>query len=163
MAMEVLFAGVVAAAVAALVTLWTQSRQLEHQTREAPRRTYAELLVTQRRSREASLRLAEAGGAPDHKRLTEEASAAHTEFIYRYHELNLDSSREMWLEARGLRDILDAMLELARKGCTEECRNHRKLARDARQNLERSLRKRLGYKEHQRRNSLGKYDKVESS
>lgn len=34
------------------------------------------------------------------------------------------------------------------------------MARDARQNLERSFRERLGYKAHQKRNDLGRYDKI---
>jgi hypothetical protein len=169
---EVALGGVVAAVVAGLVTLWTQRRQraagrallnreLEHQTREALRRTYAELLVAQRRSREASLRLAEAGGAAAAEPLAAEAVAAHAEFIDRYHQLNLDSSREMWLEARGLRDVLGRMLELGRAGRTAECKRVAKVARDARQNLERSFRNRLGYEGHQARRKLGKFDKVD--
>jgi hypothetical protein len=138
------------------------AQQLEHETREVLRRTYAELLVAQRRSREASLRLAEAGGGPGREELAREATAAHDEFIYRYHELNLDSTGPMWLESRGLRDVLDDMLKAAKKGDDEECQGLRELARDARQNLERSLRNRLGHEEHQERNDLGKYDKVEA-
>jgi hypothetical protein len=171
-AMEVLLGGVVAAGVGALVTWWTQRRQLEHQTREqerqlehetreALRRTYAELLVAQRRSREGSLRLAEASGGPGREELARNAIAARHEFIDRYHELNLDSTREIWLEARGLRDVLGDMLKAANEGDNEECQRLGKVARKARQNLERSLRIRLGHEVHQRRRNLGEYDKVE--
>ena len=174
--MDVAISGVVAALVAAivsaLVSLWNQARdrrqrdellqkELEHQTREALRNTYGLLLTAQRRSRELSLRLAEAAGATtEDGNLAENAIAAHAEFIDRYHQLNLDSSRDMWLEVRGLRDVLDRMLEEARAGHTVECSKLAKTARDARQNLERSFRQRLGYEAHQQRRPLGTFDKV---
>ena len=172
MVVQVVLGGVVAAAISALVTLWTQSRQgrqgkellqreIEHQTRDVLRQTYAQLLVAQRGSREASVRLAEAGGAANDAQLAEGAIAAHSKFIDCYHQFNLDSTREMWLEARGLRDVLDAMLELATEGDTLGCKRLVKIARDARQNVERRLRERLGYESLQTRRSLGKYDKVE--
>src|SRR5216683_2080061 len=168
--MQVILGGVVAAAIAALVALWTQSRdrrqrnallqvELEHQTRDVLRQTYAQLLEAQRRSREASLQLAEAGGAAVDSQLANAAVVAHSEFIDWYHRLNLDSTREMWLEVRGLRDILDAMLRLGHEGQRQECQSLVELARDARQNLERSFRQRLGYVGHQERRSLGKFDK----
>ncbi len=171
---QVVLGGVVAAAVSAAVTWWNQSRErrqrqqllrqeLEHQTRDALRQTYAQLLAAQRRSREASVQLATAGGVDGNGELAEAAIAAHAEFIDRYHQLNLDSSRDMWLEARGLRDILDKMLEFAQAGRAAECGSLVETARDARQNLERSFRERLGYQAHQKRRLLGKYDKVERS
>jgi hypothetical protein len=170
--MEVLLGGVVAAVVGALVTLWTQSRErsqrqrllaqeLEHQTREVLRRAYADLLVAQRRSRESSLGLAVAGGTAADQTLVETAISAHAEFLDRYHQLNLDSSREMWLEARGLRNALDDMLKLGQEGDAPACSAAAELARDARQNLEIRFRERLGYADLQRRRPLGKYDKVE--
>jgi hypothetical protein len=169
---QVVLGGVVAAIVSASVTLWNQSRErrqrselvqrdLEHQTREALRHTYAQLLVVQRKSREASVQLAAAGGAPGNGNLADPAIAAHAEFIDLYHQLNLDSSPEMWFEARGLRDILDKMLEFAQAGQADECRSLVKVARSARQNLERSFRERLGYVAHQSRRPLGEYDKIE--
>ena len=171
--MEVLLGGVVAAAVSAIATLLTRSferrhqdellkRELEHQTRDTLRRTYADVLVTQRRSREASLRLARAGGAAGNEGLAEAAIAAHDEFIDHYHLLNLDSSREMWLEARGLRHVLDEMLKLAQAGSARECETAADFARAARQNLEGGFRNRLGYQGHQARRNLGDYDKVDS-
>jgi hypothetical protein len=167
---EVVLGGVVAALVAAGVTVLTQrwelrhragllQRELEHQTRDALRQTYARLLVTQRKAREVSVRLAEAGGEKASPELAVAAVAAHAEFINAYHQLNLDSTRSMWCDARGLRDVLDDMLDLARRGQAAECRAAVKLARHARQNLERSFRMRLGYAPHQERQPLGKYDK----
>jgi len=169
---EVLLGGVVAAVVAALVALWTHrrearqrdellNRELEYQTRSALRETYGALLVKQRKSREASLRLALDGGSTHSQAFDREAVAAHDEFTDVYHQLNLDSSRSMWLEARGLRAALDDMLRLAQVGDAKGCEDAADLARDARQNLERSFRERLGYDAHQVRRPLGKYDKVE--
>ncbi len=175
--MEVAFGGVVAAVVAAVVsavvTLWTQARhrsqrdrllqkELEHQTREALRNMYGLLLRAQRRSRELSIRLADAGGAAAEGNLAESAVAAHDEFIDLYHQLNLDSSRDMWLEVRGLRNVLDKMLEEGQAGHAVECRSLADTARDARQNLERSFRERLGYQALQQRRPLGTFDKVAS-
>jgi lactoylglutathione lyase len=168
---DIALGGVVAAVAGGLIAAWSQSRErrhkdrllnleLEHQTREALRRRYGELLVTQRRSREASLRLAEAGKKAD-KALAADAVAAHAEFVDSYHELNLDSNRPMWLEARGLRDALGRTLELAQSGHLAGCRDAAGLARDARQNLERSFRQRLGHKPHQCRRNLREFDKVE--
>jgi len=134
-------------------------RELEHQTREALRKSYTQLLVSQRRCREACVRLAEAGGAERSPDLAAKATAAHDAFLDAYHVLNLDSTKEMWEEVRGLRDVLDHMLDDAKVG-----RNVDKLgelARDARQNLERRFRERLGDLPHQERRPLGVYDKVE--
>src|SRR5438874_11268879 len=129
--MEVAVGGVIAAVVSAVVSagvsLWTQARErrqrnellqkeLEHQTLETLRRTYGQLLIAQRRSRELSVRLAEAGGTPSEANLAAAATAAHSEFIDFYHQLNLDSSRDMWFEVRGLRHVLDKMLDEARAG-----------------------------------------------
>jgi hypothetical protein len=170
---EALLGGLAAAAVAALVALGTSwwdrrqrdkllSRELEHQARAALRKSYAALLVTQRRSRELSRQLAEAGGATTiNSKLAEAARAAHDEFIDSYHQLNLDSSPPMWLEVRGLRHVLDEMLEFADKGRVEDFRKSVDVARDARQNLERSFRERLGYAPLQPRRNLGRYDKVD--
>jgi hypothetical protein len=169
--MEVAVGGVIAAVVAGVVSLWTQLRErrqrsellqkeLEHQTRETLRRAYAQLLTAQRRSRELSLRLAEAGGNDADANLAETAAAAHDEFIDCYHQLNLDSSPDMWLEVRGLRHVLDTMLEKGRTGDAAECQTLFQTARDARQNLERSFRKRLGHEALQPRRPLGPFDKV---
>jgi gas vesicle protein len=134
-------------------------RELEHQTREALRQGYTELLVSQRRCREACLRLAEAGGAERSSDLAAEATAAHDAFLDAYHLLNLDSTTEMWQEVRGLRDVLDQMLDYAKAG--RDVVNLGDLARDARQNIERRFRERLGHQPHQKRRPLGVYDKVE--
>jgi gas vesicle protein len=135
-------------------------RNLEHQTREALREGYTLVLVTQRRCREACLQLAEDGGAKCSPELAAEAKAAHDEFLDAYHMLNLDSTKQMWEEVRGLRHVLDDMLDYAEKG--RDVKELGELARDARQNLERMFRERLGYQPHQDRQPLGKkYDKVE--
>lgn len=69
----------------------------------------------------------------------------------------------MWEEVRGLRDVLDHMLVSAQEGNKGECEDLAELARDARQNLERSFRDRLGYEPLQERRPLGDYDKQSSS
>src|SRR5439155_1212688 len=120
-----------------------QVRQLEYQTRAALRETYAELLVAQRRSREASLRLANEPGPAPSGDLEVQAVSAHGHFIDLYHRLNLDASREMWEDARVLRNVLDHMLKEAKRGNAGECETLAKTARSARQNLERSFRIRL--------------------
>jgi len=53
------------------------------------------------------------------------------------------------------------MLRLAQVGDAKGCEDAADLARDARQNLERSFRERLGDDAHQVRRPLGKYDKGE--
>jgi hypothetical protein len=111
------------------------------------------------RCREACLRLAEAGGAERSPDLAPEATAAHDAFLDAYHVLNLDSTKEMWEEVRGLRDVLDHMLDEAKAG--RDVDKLGDLARDARQNLERRFRERLGQPPHQKRRPLGVYDKVE--
>jgi len=128
--MDAFWTSILAAGVAALVTLAVQfltqrhqanllTRELEHQTRAALRQTYDKFLVAQRRSREASLRLATGtdGAEESAGRETRGAAAidAHTAFIEQYHQLNLDASKEMWVEARILRDVLDDMLKYAGK------------------------------------------------
>jgi len=128
-------------------------RELEHQTREALRSSYAQLLVSQRRCRQACLQLAGAGGAERSPQLAEDATAAHDKFMDAYHALNLDSDRDMWEEVRGLRDVLDDMLKNAEAG--REVDDLAELARDARQNLERTFRRRLGQEPHQDRRPLG--------
>ncbi len=141
-----------------------QVRQLEHQTRATLRDTYAQLLVAQRRSRQTSLRLAKAGGASGNKEFEAEALSRHDEFIDLYHRLNLDASRQMWEEARGLRHVLDEMLRSAKQGDEGECTKLADYARSARQNLERVFRLRLGYEEPlQERRNLGSYDKTLSA
>lgn len=136
-----------------------QKRQLEHEARAALRETYAQLLIAQRRSREASRRLAQAGGASRDQRLEREATSAHDEFIDLYHRLNLDASTQMWKDARGLRRVLSLMLKAARRGRAEECEALAGFARKARQNLEGSFRRRLKHKPLQRRKSLGVHDR----
>jgi hypothetical protein len=134
-----------------------QKRQLDYEARAALRETYAQLLIAQRRSREASRKLARAGGASSDQRLETEATSAHDEFIDLYHRLNLDASTEMWKDARGLRRVLDAMLEEARRGDAEDCDADAEVARKARQNLEGSFRAQLGHKPLQKRKHLGEH------
>lgn len=136
-----------------------QTRELEHQTRVALRTTYSQLLVAQRHSRQASVQLAQAGGESSDPDLAKAAGAAHDEFINHYHGLNLDASAEMWRDARGLRKILDDMLNSARSGDAPGCEQLAGHARAARQNLERSFRVRLGHEPLQERRDLGKYDR----
>jgi hypothetical protein len=88
------------------------------------------------------------------------AKDAHTAFIEHYHQLNLDANREMWIEARGLRRVLDEMLKAAEDGDANKAKELYDLARDARQNLERSLRARLGHEALQDRQELGMYDRA---
>jgi hypothetical protein len=136
-----------------------QVRQLEYQTRAALRETYSLLLVAQRRSREASVQLAKAGGASESEELDKDAVLAHDEFIDSYHRLNLDANREMWEDARGLRLVLDRMLDYSKLGSVQECDALIATARAARQNLERSFRLRLGGEELQDRKDLGEFDR----
>jgi len=175
---DTIWTGAVAGAAAAVVTLATQfltqrhqmhllNRELEHQTRAALRKTYDKLLVAQRQSREASLRAAAQSSGTDVSagadKLKAEATAAHNAFIEQYHLLNLDASREMWLDARSLRDVLDDMLKAAQGGDTEAAEQLFELARDARQNLERSFRARLGHEVLQARRDLpAPYEKATS-
>ncbi len=134
-------------------------REMEYQARETLRQCYRQVLESQRRCRQACLRLAKAGGAEPGADLAAEAAATHGEFIDAYHALNLDSTEAMWKEARGLRDVLDDMLEYATAGRSVDKLGE--LARDARQNLERTFRKRLDQQPLQRRRPLGEpYDKV---
>lgn len=138
-----------------------QSREFEYQTRAALRETYAQFLIAQRRSREASLTLAKSGGAPGNESMEEQAGKAYDEFIDLYHRLNLDVTREMWLDARKLRKILEDMLKYARQGNAQECEQLKDVARHARQNLENTFRSRLRYEPFdplQPRKSLGSYD-----
>jgi hypothetical protein len=65
----------------------------------------------------------------------------------------------MWLDARGLKDVLDDMLTFGQKGDVSACQRLADVARDARQNLECRFRHRLGYEGHQLRRDLGKYSK----
>jgi hypothetical protein len=139
-----------------------QNRQFEYQRRDALRETYAQLLIAQRRSRQASLELAKASVAPG-QCIHEKAVSAHDEFINLYHRLNLDASAEMWRDARALRDILDDMLELGQERRAKECEELVKFARWARQNLERSFRLELKHETLQPRRDLGKYDKRKES
>lgn len=122
-----------------------QFREFEHQTRAALRETYAQFLVAQRRSREASLALARSGSAPGNENMAEQALQAYNEFIDCYHRLNLDATREMWIDARRLRKILEDMLECAQQGNAKECERLIEFARHARQNLENTFRSRLRY------------------
>lgn len=129
------------------------------QSRSALRESYARLLVAQRRSREASVALAAATGDLRDAALRT-AGEAHDEFIDEYHRLALDADRPMWKELRGLRVVLDDMLERAREGDAQVCQELTKTARRARQNLERSFRMRLGHEPLQERRPLGSYDKM---
>jgi hypothetical protein len=136
-----------------------QTRQLEHEARTRLRDTYADLLVAQRRSREASVRLAHAGTSSNRPSLEAEALSSHDAFIDLYHQLILDASEEMWKEARGLRRVLDDMLRKATRAETTDCDALVEIARKARQNLERSFRVRLQYDPLQKRKPLGRYDR----
>jgi hypothetical protein len=69
----------------------------------------------------------------------------------------------MWEEGRGLRDVLDAMLETAKQGDTTRCKQLAQTARHARQNLEGTFRKLLGHKPLQDRKDLGEFDKKRRS
>lgn len=147
-----LFGAIFVGVAAGLVVKWyegrhesqLQSRQLEYQTKAALRATYSQLLIAQRRSRQASLQLATAEEA-DKPALEETANAAHDEFIHAYHDLNLDATRSMWLDAISLRERLDEMLECAHHGKIERCKELVLESRKARQNLEGSFRKLLGH------------------
>lgn len=121
-----------------------QAQQLEYQTRAALRDTYAQLLVAQRQSRQASVDLARAGGESDERRL-KEAVLAHDAFINLYHRLNLDASEGMWRYVRTLRRTLDEMLSLGQEGRTQDCEKLVDRARSARQKLEGQFRIRLDY------------------
>ncbi len=136
-----------------------QTRELEYQTRAALRETYAHFLVAQRRSRESSVALARAGGASKDRDLETKAVHAHDQFVDLYHRLNLDASRTMWKDARGLRAILDDMLSEARAGDAARCEELIDVARAARQNLEGSFRTRLEYQPLQPRKGVGEYDR----
>jgi hypothetical protein len=159
------FAGAVVGGAVAYINseriLRQRKLEFEAQTRAALRETYARLLIAQRESREASRDLAKRVDDTNREALSDRARTAHDAFLDAYHTLNLDSSKEMWLEARGLRDVLDDMFALAKSGDEEQCELLVDTARDARQNLERAFRQRLGLDPHQKRNPLGKYDKVE--
>lgn len=58
-----------------------RSRELEYQTRAALRETYAQLLIAQRRSRQASAKVEQAGIGKADESLTNDAVSAHDEFI----------------------------------------------------------------------------------
>jgi len=122
-----------------------QFREFEHQTRAALRETYAQFLIAQRRSREASLTLAKSSSAPGNEDLEKQALKAYDEFVDLYHRLNLDASREMWIDARRLEAILKDMLGCAQQGNAQKCEELKEVARHARQNLENSFRRRLRY------------------
>ena len=138
-----------------------QLREFEHQTRAALRETYSQFLIAQRRSREASLTLVKSGTAPGNEYMNEQALKAYDEFIDLYHRLNLDATREMWIDARRLRKILEDMLEYAQQGNAQECERLKKVARHARQNLENTFRSRLRYEPFdplQHHKNLGIYE-----
>jgi hypothetical protein len=140
-----------------------QFREFEHQTRAALRETYAQFLIAQRRSREASLTLAKSCSAPEKEYVVKQALEAYDEFIDFYHRLNLDATREMWIDARRLRKILEDMLKCAQQGEAQECERLKVLARRARQNLENTFRSRLRYEPFdplQLHKDLGKYEQI---
>lgn len=137
-----------------------QEHEHEFQSRQALRESYARLLVVQRRSRQASLRLAKTQDDDQRERALVQAIEAHDEFIDEYHRLALDSDKTMWRELRGLRHVLDDMYKYAEEGNGVKCQDLSDVARDARQNLERSFRERLRYAPLQKRNLLGEYDKL---
>ena len=132
---------------------------IQRQTQVLLRETYALLLAAQRRSRQASLQLARAGGEPGDPELLEGAIAAHDSFIKLYHRLNLDAPKSIWREARALQDVLGDMLMTAAAGNEVECERLMKTARSARQNLEGSFREFLQREPLQTRKNVGKYDR----
>jgi hypothetical protein len=159
-AFQVLLTALLVGGIAAVVV---KRYELEHQTRGALRETYAQLLVAQRRLREACLDLAREGGAEGSADLQQKATSTLAEFIDAYHRLNLDASRDMWKDARGLRHVLEDMLKHAEKGDLERCEDLKREARHARQNLERSFRIRLSHKPLQKRRLLAQpYEKHEN-
>lgn len=135
-----------------------QKSEHEFQTRKALRETYARLLIAQRQSRQASIALSTTKDQERDKALIA-ARRSHDRFIDEYHNLALDADRPVWLELRALRHVLDDMLKDAEAGDSNGCGSRVKMARAARQNLERTLRQRLGHKALQSRKYLGKYDK----
>lgn len=135
-----------------------QRREHEFQSRSALRESYTRLLIAQRRSRQASIALASMEGDPPDAD-QRPAAEAHDDFIDEYHRLALDADRPMWNELRGLREVLDDMLQHAQAGEVQACLALTETARKARQNLERSFRVRLGYEPLQKRKPLGGYDK----
>jgi hypothetical protein len=138
-----------------------QQSEHEFQTRKALREAYARLLIAQRQSRQASIALS-ATKDPERDEALIAARRAHDHFIDEYHNLALDADRPVWLELRALRHVLDDMLEDAEAGDAEGCNSRVQIARAARQNLERTLRQRLGHKALQSRKDLGQYDKTAS-
>ena len=80
-ALQVIFTALLVAGIAAFVV---KRYELEHQTRAALRETYADLLVAQRRSREASLALADAGGRGNSSSLAESATSALARHSYQF-------------------------------------------------------------------------------
>jgi hypothetical protein len=132
-----------------------QEQQHEHQTRAELRRVYTELLVKQRRSREASRRLAAA--RQPRTRALAEAEAAYADFIDAYHGLNLDASRVMSRDARVLQKTLSDLYRFAKEGPAGPVQQLADDAKAARQNLEGSFRTRLGYEALHDRNTLTDY------
>jgi hypothetical protein len=65
----------------------------------------------------------------------------------------------MWRDARSLRGVLDKMRECALSGNGDACQGLVETAKHARQNLERSLRVRLGHTTLQARKNVGEYDR----
>jgi hypothetical protein len=130
---------------------------LDQSTRAVLRDAYGQLLVVQRRSREASLKLAkaesDARAAADAELVT-----AYAEFIDQYHRVSLDASKEMWRDLRKLRRVLGSMKRAARRAEVGRCDELFELARDARQNLEGTFREELGHERLLPRRPLGKYD-----
>jgi hypothetical protein len=106
--------------------------------------------------------LARAGGSTAEAELAE-AESALAEFMGSYHLLNLDADRTLWLEARGLRSILEALLKAGKEGNMREAMRLGELARAGRQNLERGLRRQLGHEPLQDRRNLEEHDKVAGS
>jgi hypothetical protein len=157
--LNAVFTAVFVGAVAALVVKRYEQRSA---TRAALRELYAQLLAAQRESREASLKLARRGGESVSNSLNDEAVLSLSRFLALYHRLNLDASRAMWADVRGLRHVLEEMLTTAQAGQVVECEALADIARDARQNLQRSFRRRLGHWPLQHRRDLGAYDKRRS-
>jgi hypothetical protein len=134
--------GLAGVLIGGFVSFLLQRGNLEYQTRASLRAIYTHVLITQRRSREASLALARAGGRAE-SGLLEAAEQAHAEFMDSYHELNLDSNEAMWRAARTLLGVLTEMLNQAKAGEVAACLDLADVARNARRNLEGSFRRRF--------------------
>ena len=155
---EIIGALATAVLVSGFAALVLERYRQRNEARASLREIYTELLQTQRRSREASLALARAGGEKSNPQLAEIAVARRAEFLELYHGLNLDASRPLWEEVRRLRAILSCLLVKAKEADGSESERLAKLARKARQNVQREFRRSLGHRPLQKRKPLEEFD-----